>query len=244
MQNIRLVIEYDGTDFCGYQRQPDVRTVQGELEIALESLTKSPVSVTAAGRTDAGVHAMGQVVNFYVSERYPLTAFQFGLNTKLPHDVRVIAADRVAEQFHARYDAIDRHYRYHITSRVRAIGRRYVWFNETPLDIGDLRCASESLLGKHDFTSFCQSDADVKHHVCHVTGAEWSEREGDYVFDIFANRFLHNMVRIIVGTLFDVGRGRLTVDNFRDILKKRDRMSASATAPARGLVLVQVRYQR
>jgi tRNA pseudouridine38-40 synthase len=243
MQNIRLVIEYDGTDFCGYQRQSAVRTVQGELETALQQLTKTPISVSAAGRTDAGVHAMGQVINFHVAESYPINAFLYGLNPLLPDDIRVLAADRVADDFHARYDAVDRHYRYVIVSKVKAIGRHYAWFNGTPLDIVGMQVASEMLQGEHDFKSFCQSGVDARHYLCDVTAAEWHKESDRVVFDIIANRFLHNMVRILVGTLVDVGSGRLTVDDFSDIFEKRDRRSASATAPAKGLVLVEVSYR-
>jgi tRNA pseudouridine38-40 synthase len=242
VRNIKLTLEYDGTDFCGWQYQPQQRSVQGELESALGRLTQQKVVVTAAGRTDAGVHALGQVANFHTTSALPMQVFLRGTNALLPYDVRVLDAEEVPDSFSARYSASSRTYRYVISENLRAIGRHYAWHQPAALDIGAMQEAAAALQGDHDFESFCQAGAGLDHYRCLVHHAEWREAGDEFIFEICANRFVHNMVRIIVGTCVEVGRGALTPRAIADILSAQDRRSAGRTAPAHGLFLLRVVY--
>ncbi len=242
MRTIKLTLEYDGTNFYGWQYQPDLRTVQGELEQGLESLLQEKVTVIGSGRTDAGVHARGQVAHFRTRSALPLESIRLGLNTLTHDDLVILSVDQVGDDFHARYSATRRWYRYTISLRRRAIGRYYSWFCKYPLNLTAIREASQHLLGEHDFEAFCQAGAETPHFLSRVEEITWSERNDTLFVDIVANRFLHNMVRIIVGTLVMVGRGKLQPADVADILEKRDRKLAGFTVPAHGLCLMQVFY--
>ncbi|MCR4440126.1 MAG: tRNA pseudouridine(38-40) synthase TruA [bacterium] len=241
-RNLKLVLEYDGTDFCGWQRQPGVRTVQGELERVLEQLLQHPVNVTAAGRTDVGVHAQGQVVNFFTERHMQTTRLLRGLNALLPPDVRALEVEEVPAGFHARCSALARVYRYRIATRPRAIGRQHVWHYPRPLDLQLMRRALQPLLGEHDFRSFCRAEAELPHYRCCIEEASWSECQDELWLDIRANRFLHGMVRTIVGTLVEVGRGKISAESVEKMLQARNRRAAGPTAPAQGLCLLRVVY--
>lgn len=242
MRNIKLVLEYDGTNFCGYQRQVEDRTVQEELERSLSHLTEEDIKLFAAGRTDSGVHALAQVVNFKTDSQFPLETFVRGGNSRLPCDVRIKDAEEVAPDFHARYSAKSRTYRYVITTEQRAIGRYYAWYFWKPLDINPMNEACSQLVGNWDFKSFCQANANTDSYFCDVKFAQWSQHNGEIIFEICANRFLHNMVRILVGTMVEIGSKQKMPKELFDILGTKDRRYASATAPALGLFLVQVEY--
>jgi tRNA pseudouridine38-40 synthase len=242
MRNVKLVIEYDGTNFCGWQRQPNVRTVQEELERSLSNIAQETVILNSSGRTDTGVHALGQVANFKTQSLLPIKTFVSGGNAFLPSDVRILEAQDVEMDFNARYSARSRCYRYAISKRPVAIDRNYAWYVSAPLDVMALQKASDYLIGEKDFQSFCQAKADVSHYICNVVSAVWKEEADRLLFEIIANRFLHNMVRIIVGTLVNVGRGKNTSEMVLEILAARDRCLAGSTAPARGLFLVRVNY--
>lgn len=242
VRNIKLTIEYDGTDFYGWQVQPGMRTVQGVLEEKLRTLLRRPVNLIGAGRTDAGVHALGQVANFHTDSPLDTESLWRGLNSLLPHDVVVHQVVEVPQGFHARFDAKARRYCYRIALRPRAIGRQYVWMVRYSLDLSKVEAASEPLLGRHDFTSFSTSDPEVKSFDCTVTELKWREEGEELVLDIEADRFLQAMVRTIVGTLVEVGRGKLPVDYVGYILEAKDRKLAGPTAPARGLCLMEVKY--
>jgi len=242
VRNIKLTLEYDGSGFCGWQYQPGQRSVQGELESALGQLVQSKTTVIAAGRTDSGVHALGQVANFHTLSVLPAATFVRGANALLPPDVRVLAAAEVAESFNARYDALSRAYRYRISTRPRAVGRQYTWHLPRPLDLEAMAAGAAALLGEHDFVSFCQSGSGLEHHRCHVYAARW-RREGDeLIFEIRANRFVHNMVRIIVGTCVEIGCRARQPGAVAEILAARERSAAGRTAPAHGLFLLQIFY--
>ncbi|MGQ9559283.1 MAG: tRNA pseudouridine(38-40) synthase TruA [Candidatus Oleimicrobiaceae bacterium] len=241
-RNLKLVVEYDGTAFCGWQRQPQVRTVQGEMERVLEQILQHQVGLTAAGRTDVGVHAQGQVVNFFTSRRIQPQRLLLGLNALLPADVRVQEVCEVPESFHARFSAVARVYRYRIATRPRAIGRQYVWYYPRPLDLELMQKAVQPLLGEHDFRSFCRAEAALPHYRCCVQEAEWQQHGDELWFDIRANRFLHSMVRTIVGTMVDVGRGKTQPERVAEMLQARDRRTAGPCAPAHGLCLLRVLY--
>lgn len=242
IRNIKLTIEYDGTDFCGWQIQPNDRTVQQELERSLSMLTGETIKTTAAGRTDSGVHACGQVVNIKTHSKLPLSAFVRGGNSRLPYDVRIVRAEPAADDFNARYSAVRRHYRYYISTRQRAVGRRYAWYYWNKLDVKRMQEAAQCILGIRDFKSFCQKNAAVTHHVCHVYKARWFSLDDFICFEICANRFLHNMVRSLVGTMVEIGADKLPVNRMTAILDARDRSGAGPTAPALGLFLVKVDY--
>ncbi len=241
-RNLKLVLEYDGTDFSGWQRQPGLRTVQGELERGLEQLFQHPVSVTAAGRTDVGVHAAGQVVNVLTARRLQTKRILLGLNALLPPDIRVREVCEVPASFNARFSALVRVYRYRIVTRPRAIGRQYVWYYPRELNLEVMRQASLPLLGEHDFRSFCRAEAILPHYRCCVQELEWFHDGEEIWLDISANRFLHGMVRAIVGTLVEVGRGKIPPERITAMLQARDRRMAGPSAPAHGLCLLRVVY--
>lgn len=242
MRNLKVVLEYDGTDFCGWQIQPRVRTVQEDLQIALRKIFGKTIHVTGAGRTDSGVHAKGQTANFFVEKEMTPEKIVAALNGNLAKDVRILAAEEVEPDFNSRFAAKKRHYRYSITRIERAIDRHYLWCLKNPLDIGKMKQATEFLIGKQDFKSFCKENADVKHHFCIVEKAEWKQEGNLLTLDIIANRFIHSMVRIIVGTMIDVGRGYTPVEKIPEILAAKDRNLAGQTAPAKGLCLEKIYY--
>ncbi|MFQ5639673.1 MAG: tRNA pseudouridine(38-40) synthase TruA [bacterium] len=242
MRNLKLLLEYDGTDFCGWQWQPKGRSVQGVLQTALTQLLQEEVKVIGSGRTDSGVHALGQVVNFKTDSVLDLKSVRLGLNSYLPDDVVVIKAQEVRADFHARFDAIKRKYHYVIAQRPRAIFRRFSWYCKYPLNLETMRAASHYFLGKHAFTAFCKPNEDETHYLCHVELIKWQETEDAFIFEICANRFLHHMVRILVGTFVDVGRGKLNPDAMKSILVSKDRNRAGSLVPPQGLFLESVYY--
>jgi tRNA pseudouridine38-40 synthase len=245
MTNFKLTVEYDGTAYSGWQRQAEEPTVQAEIERALASMTRSAVTLTGAGRTDAGVHALGQVANFRCDTRLGPGAILKGLNSLLPADIAIRDCCRVPEDFHARFDAKSKIYRYHVLNRDAraAVGRSYAWFIHRPLDLEAMRRATEVLVGRHDFKAFESTGSPRAHTVRNVLDAIWVERKGRRLtFQIEADGFLRCMVRNIVGTLVAVGLGKLAAGAVRDILDSRDRKRAGAAAPPQGLFLVSVRY--
>lgn len=242
LRNIRLKLEYDGTAFSGWQYQPNRRTVQGVVEEKLEELLKERVTLVGAGRTDAGVHALGQVANFKTSRGLPLDAFSQGLNRLLPSDVAVLEAREMELDFHARFDAKKRYYRYQLITQRSPIRERFAWYVKYRLDVGILRKLAGKIIGRHDFTSFSSSQAEVQNFLVNVSRAGWKQKGDALTFEIEADRFLHNMVRILVGTMVDMARGRLDPQIFTEILSARDRRRAGRTAPPWGLFLVRVSY--
>jgi tRNA pseudouridine38-40 synthase len=242
MHHYRLDLEYDGTDFKGWQVQPDQRTVQGELEDRLAILFGEPVRTTAAGRTDTGVHALGQVVNFSARREKPLKDLQHSLNGMLPSDTAVLSATMVDGDFSARFSATGRSYIYDITYGPRAVGRAYSWARRDTLAIEAMSAASTHILGVHDFTSFCVAAQERESRDCDVRQCEWSETEKGIRLTISANRFVRSMVRSLVGTFVDVGRGFLEADRVQNILAAEDRSAAGPTAPPHGLFLSRVDY--
>ncbi len=242
MRNIKLVIEYDGGAYAGWQRQAGDPTVQAALEDALATLLRESVTLNGAGRTDAGVHARAQVANFHTSSPIDPVRIRRGLNALLPRDIAVVVCEEAVASFHARFDAVARRYVYTISTSATALDRRYVWHVRSALDAAPMREAAASLLGAHDFTSFCRTGADVRHYVCRVSEAEWLVSGARIRFAVTADRFLHGMVRALVGSMVDVGRGYRDLAWFGRILGTKDRREAGPAAPARGLVLDRVYY--
>lgn len=245
MKNFKLTIEYDGTNYCGWQRQAKEPTVQAEIERALTFMTRAPVNLAGAGRTDAGVHALGQVASFRCDTRLDPEAILKGLNSLLPGDIAIQDCRSVPEGFHARFDAKSKVYHYRILNRDTraAVGRDYAWFIHRPLDLPAMRRAAGILVGRHDFKAFESTGSPRAHTLREVGAADWVEGEDRcLVFQIEADGFLRCMVRNIVGTLVAVGLGKLAPGDVQAIMDARDRKRAGATAPARGLFLMEVKY--
>jgi tRNA pseudouridine38-40 synthase len=241
-RNIKLEIEYDGTDFHGWQIQPKLCTVQKEIQDKLHTILKHEVSLIGSGRTDVGVHALGQVANFKTENQLDTKSILKGLNGLLPPDVVIKSVDEVDLSFNARYSAKSRAYKYRIYLGRTAILRNHVWEISYPLGPEKMTEATKYVIGKHDFSSFCVAESAKEDNTCHVMKADWKKSKNEQVFQIEANRFLHTMVRSLVGTLVEVGRGYLSVSDFARIFKAKDRRKAGPTAPASGLYLVEVKY--
>jgi len=244
MPRIRLTLEYDGTDFVGWQRQPNGRSVQEVLETALAELLGGPVPTAAAGRTDAGVHALGQLVAFDAPRPLPTKAYVRGLSSLLPPDVAVVAAEEAPEGFDPRRWATGKRYRYLVSRRAcRApLQRRTHWEVFTALDVGEMRAAAPALLGTHDFSSFRAADCEASHPRRTLRELTLHE-EGEVLrLEVEGTAFLKHMVRNIVGSLVEVGRGKRPPEWVGEVLAARDRTLAGPTAPAHGLTLVSVSY--
>jgi tRNA pseudouridine38-40 synthase len=242
MYNFKITLEYDGTGFHGWQIQPNLRTVQGELKKVLETLFQQEINITGAGRTDAGVHALGQVASFHTNKERTLYEIKKGLNALLPLDVRVLNAESVPLDFSARFSAKSRTYRYIISYKESALKRNYVWFVPYSLDISKMREFYNFLIGRQEFQSFCSSDTDTEGYWVDVKSFKLYEENSELIFEIKADRFLHHMVRIIVGTAVDISRGRLPYESINNIIKDKDRTRAGITAPPQGLYFVSVEY--
>lgn len=245
-KTFKLIIEYDGSGFHGWQRQKKDRTVQETIEKALAVMTREKVTVIGSGRTDAGVHALGQVAGFKTRSRLNTEAFFNGLNSLLPGDVVVRACDQMPDTFHARFDVKSKRYRYHILNRTlaAAIGRQFVWHIRQPLDTAAMAKASGTLLGTHDFKAFEGTGSPRDHTIRTVTESSIAENGGGILtYDIEANGFLRFMVRNILGTLVEVGLGKISAQDIQKILRSKDRSRAGATAPPQGLFLLGVTYE-
>ncbi|HEY6037152.1 MAG TPA: tRNA pseudouridine(38-40) synthase TruA [Kofleriaceae bacterium] len=244
MRFIRLVVEYDGTGLHGWQRQLNGATVQQHLEEALAQLVQHEVSVTGASRTDAGVHARGQVVAFATERSIPLHGIRRGLNSLLPDQIAVREAIEVDETFHPRHSATGKHYRYTLLARAdrSPLTRDRAWHLSDPLDLDAMRAGATHLIGEHDFAAFRAAGCTAKTTVRRVESIAIS-RDADLVrIDLHGNAFLRQMVRIIVGTLVEVGVGKRVPSQVAEIMASLDRTQAGITAPAHGLELVEVRY--
>jgi tRNA pseudouridine38-40 synthase len=241
-RNIKLEIEYEGTDFYGWQVQPKLRTVQGEIQERLKTILGHEINLIGAGRTDVGVHALGQVANFKTYNPLDGESILRGLNGLLADDVVIKKVQEVDPDFHARYSATSRRYKYRIYPARTAVLRRYAWEVLYSLNLDKITEATEETQGEHDFSSFCVAESTKENSVCNVALASWEKREDELIFTIEANRFLHTMVRSLVGTLVEIGRGYFSVADFVNIMKAKDRRKAGPTAPARGLYLVEVKY--
>ena len=237
------LVEYDGADFFGYQVQARERTVQGEIEKTVKKITGLDIRIDGAGRTDAGVHATGQVIAFNAAWKHSLADLHRAINATLPPDIVVSRLRVVSQDFHPRFDAISRTYRYTIVRQPwpSVLDRRYAYHVKNRLDVAAMERASRLLLGAHDFASFGkppQGDNTVRE----VTQASWSESGNRLMFEITANAFLYRMVRNIVGTLLEVGSGRLAATDISEILDACDLRRSASPAPAHGLCLVKVSY--
>lgn len=244
MRNIKLTLSYDGTDFAGWQVQPGRRTVQEVLEKAISAVTQERIRCNVSGRTDAGVHALGQVVNFYTASGLAVDKLVRAINAHLPPDVVVRHAEEVPQAFDANRDARGKWYRYYLhIGEVRPLFlRRYVWHVLWKLDLSKMQQASQTLLGRHDFRSFETEWPNRMSSVRNIIYLEWRQQGALIWLDIAADGFLYNMVRAIVGTVVNVGRGYWPVERVAEILQAQDRRLAGPTAPPQGLFLMAVWY--
>ncbi|WP_138420148.1 tRNA pseudouridine(38-40) synthase TruA [Aquibacillus sediminis] len=246
VERLMCTISYDGTNYSGYQIQPNGRTVQEELESALTKMHKGQhVRVTASGRTDAGVHAWGQVIHFDSPLTIPTENWKKALNTLLPNDVYVCNVKKVADSFHARFDVKEKEYRYFIMNRkeIDIFNRDHTLHVKQPLDIEVMNEACSLLEGEHDFSSFCAANTGVKgDKIRTIYHASCYQEEDQIVFVCKGSGFLYNMVRIIVGTLIEIGTGSLTPSHMKQVLDAKDRVAAGKTAPPQGLFLWRVVY--
>lgn len=243
-QRYRATVEYDGTEFLGYQIQATGRTVQGEIERSLKQVIQTPVRIDAAGRTDAGVHATGQVIAFDVAWRHTIEDLHRALNATLPRDIVISSLTTADREFHPRFDALSRTYRYQIVNQrwPSALNCRYAYHVQPPLDVAAMNEAAQTLLGSHDFASFGKPPQG-NNSVREVLRAEWvTVSDNTLYFYVSANAFLYRMVRNIVGTLIQVGLGRLAVADVETILAAKNLKLSATPAPAHGLCLVQVTY--
>ena len=246
LKTFKLIIEYDGTGFHGWQRQKKDRTVQETIEKALAVMTRENVAVIGSGRTDAGVHALGQVASFKTRSGLKARELFNGLNSLLPGDVAILACEHMPDTFHARFDVKAKHYRYHILNCAiaPAIGRQFVWHIRKPLDTAAMAAAAGAMMGTNDFKAFEGTGSPRAHTVRTVLDSTLkATRKGNLTYDIEADGFLRFMVRNIVGTLVEVGLRKIASQNVREILQSKDRSRAGATAPPQGLFLMDVTYK-
>jgi tRNA pseudouridine38-40 synthase len=245
MRNIKLVIEYDGTNYQGWQVQPKGLTIQGMIEEKLALITGEATHLIGSGRTDSGAHAFGQVANFRTKSQLDVHSIQRALNSLLPPDIVIQKVEEVEEDFHARRQSKSKVYEYRILNRDlrSAFHYEYAWYIPQKLDLKEMRKATRILAGEHDFSSFRSVGSPTRTAIRRVIRAEWKRgRDGFIRFEIEANGFLKQMVRALVGTLVEVGRDKIDSEEFRKILDSRDRKRAGPTAPARGLFLKEVKY--
>lgn len=245
MRRIHLIVEYDGTNYAGWQRQSNAMTVQEKLERAVKKLTGETVCVSGASRTDAGVHALGQSAHFDTESRIPADKFSFALNTLLPPDVRVVSSEELAPDFHSRFSGRGKRYRYliHAAPHAGALNRLTHAHVIYPLDVERMRAEARDLLGTHDFAAFAASGSVVKDTVRTIWRADVMENGSEIALIVEGNGFLYNMVRIIAGTLIGVGSGKLPSGAFRRAIESGNRLDLGITAPAHGLTLMEVFYE-
>ncbi len=239
-----ITLSYDGTRYHGWQVQPNGPSVQEKLQWALSTILRQDIQVTGAGRTDAGVHARMMVAHFDVETMdYELQDLTYKLNRLLPQDIAIQKMESVSDEMHARFSAISRTYHYYIHTLKDPFLRAYSCELHYPLDFQLMNEAAAILMTYEDFGAFCKAHADVKTTLCHITAAQWHQTSpSSWYFEITANRFLRNMVRAVVGTLIDVGRGRLSLDDFRKVVEGKRRTEAGESMPANALFLEEVKY--
>lgn len=244
MRRIKLVVAYDGTNYCGFQLQNNGPTIEGELNKALSELFTEEIRVIGASRTDSGVHAYCNMAVFDTNARMPAEKMVYALNQRLPEDIRVQSSVEVSADFHPRHIDSRKTYEYHIYNAPvqRPMKRLYALWNYRPLQVDKMREAAKYFIGEHDFKSFCSADTQVESTVRTIYELSIKENGEDMIISVCGNGFLYNMVRIIAGTLLEVGKGKIVPDEIEFILNKRDRQSAGPTAPAHALRLVKYEF--
>ena len=246
MRRIRIVVAYDGTNYCGWQIQPNGITIEEILNRQISKLTGEDIRIIGASRTDSGVHALGNVAVFDTESRIPGDRFAYALNQKMPEDIVIVSSEEVPKDWHPRYCDCEKIYEYHIWNAQTPDPTRRLttYFVSYRLNLDKMRQAASYLIGEHDFASFCNVRTNVENTVRTIYELTVEQKEHEWVIRIRGNGFLYNMVRIIVGTLLRVGRGFYTPEKVRDILKARDRQAAGVTAPPQGLILKKILYKQ
>ena len=244
MNNIKLVIEYDGTNYAGWQQQKKEKTVQETLKKAIEKVVNEKITLYGSGRTDAGAHALGQVANFKTKSTIPTSKLVQAINFYLPNDIVVKSARKVSGEFHSQYSTKSKIYRYTILNNNTgsAINRNFCYYYSGDLNIEKMQKASKAILGKHDFSTF-KSKSDNACNIRTIKKLEIKKKGKHLLFTIEADGFLYKMVRSIVGTLLEVGKGKMTITEFKRVSRSGTRSLAGATVPAKGLCLLKVKYQ-
>ncbi|MGE5812042.1 MAG: tRNA pseudouridine(38-40) synthase TruA [Ignavibacteria bacterium] len=242
MKNFKLTIQYDGTNYSGWQIQENSLTIQQEITDAIEVILKEKVNLIGSGRTDAGVHAVGQTANFKTEKNFDPKKFWYSLNSILPSDISILKIEEAAVNFNARFDAKKRSYLYLISTYKSPFLHPYSFFYSGGVEITALNNLSKLILGKHDFTSFCKRSGEVENKICTIDTAYWKETRGFISFLIEGDRFLHGMVRTIVGTLLNAQKNNLGKEYISGIINSRERSTASEAVPAKGLFLYKVKY--
>ena len=244
MQNFKLTIQYDGTNYHGWQMQANARTIQGELTRVISILNHRPVTIYGAGRTDAGVHAEAQIANFFTDREFEPRLLRDAINGNLDNDIRVLDVRHVPDSFNSRFSAVKKTYQYRIWTAdvLSPFLSRYVYHYRGELDFEKMQMAAEPLLGRHDFTAFTVASSDAEDHVRTLMGLKFERQSNEISIFITADGFLRYMVRTIVGTLVDVGRGKRTVASVAESLESLDRSRSGPSAPAHGLTLISVDY--
>ena len=244
MRNIKLVIEYDGKSFNGWQKQPNKLNIQGEIEKAIGEITGEEIELIASGRTDAGVHSLGQVANFKTNSKIDIEKFPYAINSKLKKSIVIKSAEEVPERFHSRYSVHSKTYRYTINNSKfgTALYRDMEYHFPIKLDENKMQEAAKYFEGEHDFKAFKASGTSSKSSVRIIYKAVVNRQDDRVIIELTGNGFLYNMVRIIAGTLVDVGIGKIDPEEIKNIIEEKDRKKAGKTLPARGLCLLEVQY--
>jgi tRNA pseudouridine38-40 synthase len=242
--NYRLIIHFDGSNYAGWQMQQNAVSVQQEIIEAIAVITKENVNLIGSGRTDAGVHALGQVANFRIDKELDLIRFQYSLNSILPNDISIVQIKKVDESFHARFDAKSRSYIYLFSHNKSPFYDKYSYnyYSVVKFDFNHLNKISKEFLGEHDFTSFSRKNSEIENKMCTVSKIHWRKGKDITIFYITANRFLHGMVRTIIGTILHAEKNNLGEKYLNEIFEQKNRENAEESVPAKGLFLFKVRY--
>jgi tRNA pseudouridine38-40 synthase len=242
LKNYKLIIQYDGTKYAGWQIQLNALSVQGVLQDSISQIINENINLIGAGRTDSGVHSLGQTANFRTKNELDLYRFKHSLNSVLPRDITVKTISEVENDFHARYDAVKRSYIYVISKSKSPFYDKYSWWYHGPINCDKLNSISEYLLGEKNFTAFSRRASETENKICLVHNIRWKEWKELVIFYVEADRYLHGMVRTIVGTLLHTLKLNLNIDYLRNVINSEDRESAGEAVPAKGLFLYKVKY--
>ena len=243
IRNLKLLISYDGSDFKGWQFQPNVRTVQGDIETQILKLfNDQQINLIGSGRTDSGVHAKEQVASIKLKTDWKLDNIKNALNANLKDDVYIKKILNVDQNFHARFSAKERSYKYYVSNQYRPNSRFYVWFTKKKLNLKLLNQCSDLIKKNNDFTNFCKSKSEVKNKICNIFQSHWECKDEILIYSVKANRFLHHMVRFLVGTMIEVSRGRMLMNDFEQMLNNQKTAYEPLCAPAKGLFLYKIGY--
>jgi tRNA pseudouridine38-40 synthase len=242
LKNYKLIIQYDGTNYCGWQIQSNGESVQGVVQNTINKIVRESVNLIGAGRTDAGVHALGQTANFRTEKELDLYRFKHSLNSTLPRDIAVTSIEEADEEFHSRFDAVRRSYIYLISKGKSPFYDKYSWWYHGKIDCTELNRLSKSLLGENNFTAFSRKASETENKICNIREIRWKDWKDQVVFYVESDRYLHGMVRTMVGTLLNAFKTGQNIDYLCNIINKKERESAGEAVPAKGLFLYKVKY--